>query len=85
MPRNPKFVALQKLVNAKKANDHARKAAKRAQDELYAAMVKAVETGTTRTEVAKIVGVTTSRVAQTPGMPAGVNIHKANRSELDVA
>jgi hypothetical protein len=76
MPRNPKFVALQKLVDAKTNNDRAKKASRKAQDTLYAAMVRAVEAGNTRGEVAKIVGVSLTRVAQTPGMPTGANTHK---------
>jgi len=77
MPRNPKYVALQKLVDAKTNYERAQKAERRAQSDLYNAMVRAVESGNTRGEVAKIVGVTAARVSQIPGMPAGANARKA--------
>jgi len=70
MPRNPKYVALAKLEAAKANYARAEKAARLARLDLNNAMVKAVEAGVTRGEVAKIVGVTQSRVAQIPGMPA---------------
>jgi len=73
MARQPKFVALQKLNYAIKNYERASKAAVKARDTLHDAMVKAVETGTTRYKVAKLVGVTPSRVGQIPGMPAGKN------------
>jgi len=85
MPRNPKFVALQKLINAKTNNDRAKKAARRAQEDLWAAMVRAVETGTTRGEVAKIVGVSAVRVSQTPGMPSGPNAKRIDDESESVA
>lgn len=76
MPRNEKFVAYQKLQDAFRNHERAKKAAKRAQESLWEAMVRAVEAGNTRAEVAKLVGVSTARVSQIPGMPAGVNVHK---------
>jgi hypothetical protein len=75
MPRNTKYIAEQKLADSKRNYDRAKKAAGKAQDDLYNAMVKAVESGLTRNEVGKIVGVTGARVAQIPGMPAGANTH----------
>jgi len=78
MPRNTKFVAQQKLADAKRNYERAKKAAIKAQDELYSAMVKAVESGLTRSEVGQMVGVTGARVAQIPGMPAGPNTHKVS-------
>jgi hypothetical protein len=78
VPRNTTYVAQQKLAAAKTNFDRASKARNKAQNDLYSAMVKAVEAGVTRGEVGKMVGVTASRVAQIPGMPAGPNTHKAN-------
>lgn len=78
MPRNTTYVAQQKLAAAKLNFDRANKARNKAQTDLYAAMVKAVEAGVTRGEVGKMVGVSQSRVAQIPGMPAGPNTHKSN-------
>jgi hypothetical protein len=76
MPRNPTYVALDKLATAKLNFDRVNKAQAKARSELYGAMVKAVELGVTRSEVGKMVGVTAGRVAQIPGMPAGANTHK---------
>ena len=76
MPRNTTYVAQQKLSAAKLNFERANKARNKAQTELYSAMVKAVEAGVTRGEVGRMVGVTASRVAQIPGMPAGANTHK---------
>jgi hypothetical protein len=76
MPRSTYFVALQKLEQSKLNFERANKARNKAQSDLYAAMVKAVEAGVTRGEVGRIVGVTGARVAQIPGMPAGANTHK---------
>lgn len=83
MPRNTKFVAQNKLVQAKTNFERSEKARKSAQNDLYAAMVKAVESGLTRGEVAKIVGVTAARVAQIPGMPPGPNTHKSTEEETE--
>jgi len=76
MPRSTYYVALQKLEQAKTNFERADKARRKAQTDLHNAMVKAVESGVTRGEVGKIVGVTGARVAQIPGMPAGPNTHK---------
>lgn len=76
MPRNTKYIAEQKLNEAIKNFERSKKATTRAQDYLYAAMVKAVESGLTRGEVGKMVGVTGARVGQIPGMPPGANTHK---------
>ena len=76
MPRNPQTVAIQKLEAAQLNFSRSNQARKKAQLVLHSAMVKAVEAGVTRGEVAKMVGVTGARVAQIPGMPAGPNVHK---------
>ena len=75
MPRNTSYVAQLKLEAAKLNYERSNKARNKAQEDLYAAMVKAVEAGVTRGEVGRICGVTGSRVAQIPGMPAGANTH----------
>ena len=76
MPRSPQIVARQKLEQAVVFDERADIARKRAKESLYQAMVKAVESGISRGEVAKIVGVSRARVAQIPNMPAGPNVHK---------
>ena len=76
MPRNPQTVAIQKLEAAQLNFSRCSQARKKSQLALHSAMVKAVEAGVTRGEVAKMVGVTGARVAQIPGMPAGPNVHK---------
>ena len=79
MPRNPQIVARQKLEAAHLNFTRADKARVKAQAIFYAAMVSAVESGCTRGEVAKIVGVSNARISQIPGMPSGKNTHLTNR------
>lgn len=76
MPRNPTFVALSKLSTAKTNLNRAEKAVKLARTHLNAAMIKAVESGVSRGEVARICEISPTRVSQIPGMPPGPNIKK---------
>jgi len=78
MPRSPEIAARQKLDAALATFDRADKARHRARVALYAAMVKAVESGVTRYEVAKITNVSQARVGQIPGMPKGKNARNIN-------
>lgn len=73
MPRNPQIVAKKKLEAAILVDRRSEAARKKARENLYAAMVEAVEAGITRYEVAKMANVSSQRVGQIPGMPAGKN------------
>jgi len=77
MPRNPQIVARQKLEQAVILDKRSDAARKKSRQQLNDSMVKAVEAGLTRGEVARIVGVSLVRVTQIPGMPSGKNVHKA--------
>jgi hypothetical protein len=76
MPRSPEIVARQKLAASLANFERADKARSRARVALYEAMVKAVEVGVTRYEVAKLANVSQARVGQIPGMPKGKNARK---------
>ena len=73
MPRNPQITARVRLEQSVKVVEGATKAVKAARDRLNVDMVKAVQAGMSRGDVAKIVGVSMSRVSQIPGMPPGPN------------
>ena len=73
MPRNPQIQARQKLAAAIVVDSRSEVARKKARESLYKAMVVAVQSGLTRYEVAKMAGVSSVRIGQVPGMPAGKN------------
>lgn len=76
MARNPQIAARTKLEQSVTMYERAIAASLKTRDAMHDSMVKAVEAGLTRGEVAKIVGVSQARVAQIPGMPPGQNVHK---------
>jgi hypothetical protein len=71
MPRNTHVVAKAKLETAATNYERVTKAHNRAKKTLNETIIKAIEAGLTRQEVATIVGLTSSRVAQLPGVPKG--------------
>jgi len=73
MPRSPEITARQKLQAALTTLNRAETAHKRARAALNEAMVMAVKAGVTRYEVAKLAGISGTRVSQIPGMPKGKN------------
>ena len=85
MPRNPQINARTKLVQAVTMADRAHEAARNTREKLNKAMVAAVEAGLTRGEVARIVGVSITRVSQIPGMPPGPNARKTATEPTTVA
>ena len=78
MPRNPQSVTRQKLEAALANWSRTKAAERRARKALEESMVKAVESGVPRYEVAKICGVSQTRVSQVDGMPKGPNARKEN-------
>lgn len=76
MPRSPIVVARQNLTKAIATEKSLETARKRSREKLNETMVAAVQAGLTRGEVARMVGVSMTRVSQIPGMPAGKNVHK---------
>ena len=76
MPRNPQSVTRQKLEAALANWSRTKTAERRARKSLDEAMVLAVESGVPRYEVAKICGISQTRVSQVSGMPKGPNARK---------
>jgi len=73
VPRSPIITARRKLEEAVRVDKASEVARRKARENLYAAMVSAVEAGITRYAVARIAGVSNTRVSQVPGMPVGKN------------
>ena len=73
MARNQLITSEQRLTSAIKVYESASKAKSNARKALDLAMVEAVKAGHPRYRVAKKVGVSSTRVSQIEGMPAGKN------------